>query len=120
MEEEQGFVERRRFPRYAVRYMAKVSKGEKDLFGTIIDISEGGLGILLPEIFPIGTELTLKIKSLIEGEISEIALNARLVWMHDEEFTNGMYRGGLEITEISQEALDMLKDHIQSLDEQGQ
>lgn len=115
------FIERRRHPRYEVRYVAKVWSQERDLCGTVIDISEGGVGILLPQVLSIGQELDLEIESIASGEkIKSIKFKARIVWMNEEEFLPGMYRGGLEISSISQEDLDALKDHIQALDEQGQ
>ena len=117
-----NFVERRLFPRYAVRYLAKVYLNEEMLCGTVINISEGGVGILLPKIIPVGDVLTLGIRNIIqkeegEEEDKEMKFKAKIAWL-SEESTDGMYRGGLEITDISEEILEKLIDHIQYLDDQ--
>ena len=120
--QDDNFVERRRFPRYAVHYLAKVYLKDEMLFGTVINISEGGVGIMLPNIIPAGTVLTLGIRSILPEEakeeaIKEINLKARIIWIK-EEIIDGMYRGGLEIIDISEEDLEILIAHIQYLDEQ--
>ncbi|MCK5706453.1 MAG: PilZ domain-containing protein [Candidatus Aureabacteria bacterium] len=117
--EKDNFVERRQFPRHAVRYIAKVFIDEEMLCGTIIDVSEGGLGILLPKVLPIGFELKLEIRNILSEESSEgLTFKAKIAWMNETESMKGMYRGGLEISEISEKSLDALKDHIQNLADQ--
>ena len=114
-----NFVERRRFPRYDVRYIAKVFLNDKMLCGTIINISEGGVGILLPKRLSINSVLGLKIRNILsEDESKTIDLKARIVWMNEKEIINGMYKAGLEIADISEEDLAILVEHIQYLEEQ--
>ena len=116
---ENNFIERRRHPRYEVRYIVKVWLDERILCGTVINISEGGAGILLPIVLPIGRIINLEIEGMPGGEaIEKIKLKAKIVWMHNEEFLPGMYRGGLEITDIDDRDLDILRSHIKKLKEQ--
>ena len=89
------------------------------LCGTVIDISEGGVGILLPKILKVGEILSLNIKSILETDPFAIKFKAKLKWMNDKESFEGMFRGGLEIDEISKGNLDKLREHIQYLDNQS-
>ena len=114
-------IERRRFPRYAVHYIAKVFLDDQMLCGTIINISEGGVGILLPKRLSINSVLDLKIRNILsEDESGSIDLKARIVWMNEEEIIDGMYRAGLEIVDSLEEDLEILVEHIQYLDEQSE
>lgn len=111
--------ERRRFPRYAVHYIAKVFLNDKMLCGTIINISERGIGILLPKRLSLNSVLGLKIRNILsEDESKGIDLKARIVWMNEKEIIDGMYRAGLEIVGSSEEDLEILVEHIQYLDGQ--
>ena len=107
-----NIVERRQFPRYAVRYAAKVYLDDKMLCGTIIDISKGGIGILLPKKFDIGNILDIGIRNLLnEKAINDIRFKLKIVWINKVDI-EGMYRAGLEIIEISEDNLEKLRKNI--------
>ena len=121
--QDDDFVERRRFPRYDVTYLAKVYLNDEMLCGTVINISKGGVGILLPKIIPAGNVLALEIRSILPEEakeeaIKEIKFKARIIWVKKEEIIDGMYRGGLDIIDISEEDFEILIEHIQYLNGQ--
>ena len=107
-----SFVDRRRFPRYAVRYLTKVHLNGSMLCGTIVDISEGGVGVLLPEKLDEGVLLDIEIsRVLVEEEVVETKFRARIVWISEMEIEK-MYRAGLEITEIAEDDLERLRENI--------
>ena len=78
----------------------------------------GGDRILLPKILKVGEILSLNIKSILDENPFAIKFKAKLVWMNDKESFEGMFRGGLDIEEISDDNLDKLREHIQYLDGQ--
>ena len=109
--------ERRRHPRYDVRYSADVTFNNELLCGTIINISKGGVGILLPKIVPVGEMLDLRLKTVVgNNEDLRIKLRAKIVWMKEKEFLPGFFRAGLEITEIREEDKKILEKHIEDLE----
>ena len=115
--DENKMKERRRHPRYDVRYTAKVWYENESLCGTVINISKGGVGILLPRIMEKGSVLQIEIESILGGEeIKHIKCKAKIVWLKEKEFLPGMFRAGLEIVEISDQDRNILDNHIKSLE----
>ena len=113
------FVDRRQFPRFKVHYLTDIYKGDRNIYATVIDISEYGIGIILPERFYPGDEIELRIRCKVEQDDetkTDIKMEAKVVWMGDKD-EKGMFKGGLEITEISEQDLAILKGNIQELAE---
>ena len=114
-----NLVDRRAHPRFKVNYLTEVYMGSEILFATVIDISEGGVGIMLPAKFYTGEVLNLRIKcslfnyiANIEVEEVNICLTAEVIWINKNE---NMYRAGLKIVDIDNLDLDRLKDNIRVL-----
>ena len=108
-------VDRRNLKRLNVRYIGHVYLDEKILCSTVININEKGVGIMIPKIIPEEQVLDIRMECHIKNdEKKDIQLKTQLVWMSQKN-ENGMYRAGLEITEISEKDLKILKEHIQYL-----
>ena len=113
------FVDRRRFPRFKVHYLTDVYLGDRNIYATVIDISENGVGIVLPEKFYPGDEIELRIRCKIgddDESKTDLKIEARVIWMGDKN-EKGMFPGGLEIVNISEKDLNILKNNIQLLAE---
>ncbi len=110
--------DRRASQRVKVDYLAEVYLGSEILFATAIDVSEEGIGIILPGKFYIGEMLNIRIKSTLQNPIEfdqenvNICLTAKVVWLkkHDK-----MYRAGLNIIDIEEADLDMLRKNIRDI-----
>jgi len=116
------FIDRRRFPRFNVHYLADVYMGDRNIYATVIDISQNGLGIILPEPFYVGDELELRIRCKIADDDdtkTDIRLGTKVIWI-GEKNEKGMYAGGLEIVEISDSDKEVLKANIQELAQEQQ
>ncbi|MBN1521461.1 MAG: PilZ domain-containing protein [Candidatus Aureabacteria bacterium] len=112
-------VDRRLYPRFKVHYLADVYLGNRNIYATVVDISEKGVGIILPERFYPGDEIELRIRCCIEGgdeKKTDVRLSARVVWI-GEKNEKGIYTGGLEIVDISEVDLDILRLNIAQLAE---
>jgi len=109
------FVDRRRFPRFLVHYLADVCLKDETFCATVIDISENGVGIILPQRFDIGEQIKIQLRpSLSNDKEDKISILANVIWIGNEN-EKGMFTCGLEIADISQEDLENLKNHINSL-----
>ena len=109
------FVEKRKHPRFEVQYLARISLEDKDLITTVIDISESGAGLMLPKGVPVGEELFIKVKcGPSRDKIRDIGLKAKIIWLN-EKSEEDFCKTGLQIMDISQEDLKILKRNIQEL-----
>ena len=111
------FVDRRRYPRFKVHYLADIYSGNEILYATVIDISEKGVGIMLPQKYYVDEDLDLRIRCKIEDDDekkTDIKLKSKVIWI-GEKNEKGMYVGGLEILEISEEDLEILRENIKEL-----
>jgi hypothetical protein len=110
--------DRRACPRLKVSFLAEVYMGTEILFATAVDISEDGIGIMLPGKFNIGERMNLRISSsLYRGpntgiEKINICLKAEVIWINKSA---GMYRAGLSITDIQPADMARLKENIRQL-----
>ncbi len=110
--------DRRLHPRYSVHYLCDVYLGSEVLFATVLDISEKGVGIILPKEFFENEMLNLKINCrLIDNENNRlekvnIYLRASVVWIKKD---GDLYKAGLKICDISYEDMAKLRDHINFL-----
>ena len=108
-------VEKRRHLRFYVHYLADVYLNDEIIYATVIDISEDGVGIILPDELNLGEVISIKITwRLNDDEKANIQFKAKLIWI-DEPNIKKTYTGGLEIINISNEDLDKLRKHIQVL-----
>ena len=75
-------VDKRQFPRFSVHYLADIYLHEKWLFATVIDISEGGIGIISAKPVNVGDILTLKIRCKLDNDPrANIQFDAKIVGM---------------------------------------
>ena len=115
-----NIMERRIKSRFSVEYITEVYKSNEILFSTVIDISESGLGILLPGKFDMGEILDLRVnyklreKLSSESERIDICLKAEIVWI---QRVDRRYRAGLSIVDISSGDLKRFKENINKLEE---
>ena len=108
-------VDKRQFPRFSVHYLADIYLHEKWLFATVIDISEGGIGIISAEPVNVGDILTMKIRCKLDNDPkANIQFDAKIVWVGNGN-EKMLHTCGLEIAEISQKDQNILRDHIQEL-----
>ena len=113
-------VEKRRYLRFYVYYLADVYLNDEIIYATVIDISEGGIGIILPQPLNIGEIINLKILwKLNNDEKADVQFKAKVIWIDGANIRN-MYAGGLEIIDISNENLDVLRRHIKELADQAE
>ena len=109
------FIEKRRHPRFSIHCLAEVLLAEEAISATAIDISEGGIGIIIPHQFNIGEDIKLLIKfgsPLSKKDYMEV--KAKVIWVGREN-EKKMYICGLEIIDISDDNLDLLRNQIQTL-----
>lgn len=121
MKEGIHFVEKRRYCRFNVHYLTDVYFHDEILYATVIDISEGGIGIIFPQKLNIGEKINLKIKhKLDDNNVREdIQFTAQVMWIEKSNIKE-MYAGGLEIVEISAENLELLRKQIRVLYERDE
>ena len=97
---EKPLVERRRHPRFKVRYFLIFDDDEKQSFGSVIDISQCGIGIVSSYDIPF-REMDCSIKfSIGNYKDTDICLCAGTVWKKGIIVKN-LYRSGLEISNIA-------------------
>ena len=113
-------AERRIATRLSVHYLTDIYLHDEIIYSTVIDISESGIGIVIPHKLHIDEELKLRLNCNLINEAHNdvekinIFLKARVIWIQEIAEKN-MYRTGLEINEISKDAFEKLQKHIQSL-----
>ena len=116
--DEYNLVDRRIHHRFRVSYLTEVYMGAEILFASVVDISEKGIGIMLPGQFYIGEVMNLRVKSSlyddnnIEEQEVNIGMTAEVVWINKQD---KMYKAGLKITSIDTADLLKLKRNIRSL-----
>ena len=92
--------------------------GAEILFATVVDISERGIGIMLPGQFYLGEVVNLRIKSSLYDEVNtteeevNICLTAEIMWIKKG---SRMYKAGLKVTNIDPSDLLKLKRNIRAL-----
>ncbi len=84
---------------------------------TVINISEIGIGIKLPIKLSVGEDLDIIIHCPCkENEIIDIKLKTIVVWL-ENECREGMFRTGIEIIDASEKNLNILRKHIQEMNQ---
>lgn len=86
--------------------------------GRVINASESGLLVYLPEKMEIGQHLRLKLFFVSGAELNTVEMLAEVVW-RDIHLGKGWgdYRSGVKFVDISSEDLDRLKNFLGSLSE---
>jgi c-di-GMP-binding flagellar brake protein YcgR len=109
--------EKRKHPRFSVDLPVEYLR--TDLFadhGRVMNASEGGLLLYLPEQMEIGTHLRLKLFFTMGSELNAIETLAEVVWVDVHlEKDWGDYRTGVRFVEISTEHMGKLKNFLKSL-----
>ncbi|MBN1521112.1 MAG: PilZ domain-containing protein, partial [Candidatus Aureabacteria bacterium] len=96
-----NFVEKRQHPRFNIHCLANVEMIDKTLEATAIDISEGGVGLIIPHHFSIGEVIKLQIRFQRPAEKkSTIETKAKVIWVGKEN-EKKLYSCGLEFMNIS-------------------
>lgn len=107
--------ERRSQKRFSVKYLAHVYLDEKILCSTVINITDKGIGILIPKDVPPDETLQIRMECRKGKETkTEVYLEATVVWTKEDK-RSGMFRAGLEISYISEENLNRLREHIEAI-----
>ncbi|MCK5706228.1 MAG: PilZ domain-containing protein [Candidatus Aureabacteria bacterium] len=113
-------IDRRHSPRFRVDYLANISSSFENIFATVIDISENGIGIILPKEFYVGDQINVSISSDLYQEKKpdlikfNINMETEIVWIKKDDDKN-MFRAGLKIISMEKEDLKKLRDHVNNL-----
>jgi c-di-GMP-binding flagellar brake protein YcgR len=84
----------------------------------VINASEGGLLVYLPEKMEIGQHLRLKLFFVSGSELNTIEMSTEVVWRDTHLGKNwGDYRSGVRFVDISTKDLNTLKTFLVSLSE---
>jgi hypothetical protein len=108
-------VELRRYLRFSVHYLAYVYFNNEIINANVIDISEGGLGIIIAKKMNFHDEFFIKFVFVVdEAHQSHVQLKARVIWIEEAKL-NSMYVAGMEITEIGHKDILVLKSLLDEL-----
>jgi hypothetical protein len=109
--------EKRKHPRFSVDLPVEYSRA--DLFveqGRVINASEGGLLLYLPEQMGMGNHLRLKLFFTMGSELNAIETVVEVIWVDMPlEKDREDYRMGVRFVEISTEDVGKLKNFLRSL-----
>jgi c-di-GMP-binding flagellar brake protein YcgR len=110
--------ERRGYPRFTVDLPIEYYQTNSPINhpGRVINASEGGLLVYLPEKIEIGQHLRLKLFFASGSELNTVEMLAEVVWrdIHLGK-DGGDYRCGVRFVDISTEGLERLKSFLMSL-----
>ncbi|MGB5065525.1 MAG: PilZ domain-containing protein [Candidatus Competibacter sp.] len=109
--------DRRQYERYSADfYLCVYKQHEEHLLGHVIDISLGGLKLLLgSEALRVGETMPLRMDTVLEsGPRESVEFYARTVWSGQDENFEG-YTAGLEFLDLSPQALKVMQDVINAL-----
>ncbi|MCJ7785637.1 MAG: PilZ domain-containing protein [Desulfobacterales bacterium] len=111
-------LERRKYPRFTVNLPIEYHRLDSSTryTGRVLNASEGGLLLYLPEQMEMGQDLKIKLFFTSGGELNTVELLAQVVWT-DIHLGKGWgdYRTGVMFTDISSENLNQLKNFLRSL-----
>jgi len=111
-------LERRKHPRFSVDLPIEYYPTDpaNTHSGRLINLSEGGLLVYLPEPMEIGQRLRMKLFFSAGSDLNAIEMATEVVWQDihlGKEW--GDYRFGLKFVDISLDDLNKLKDFLRSL-----
>jgi len=111
-------LERRKYPRFTVDLPIEYHRLDSSTryTGRVLNASEGGLLLYLPEQMEMGQDLKIKLFFTSGGELNTVELLAQVVWT-DIHLGKGWgdYRTGVKFIDISSENLNQLKNFLRSL-----
>jgi c-di-GMP-binding flagellar brake protein YcgR len=110
--------EKRGYPRFKVDLPIEYSQVDSPIgqAGRVVNASEGGLLVYLPEKMEIGQHLQLKLFFVSGSELNTIEMLTEVVWRDIHLGKNwGDYRSGVKFVDISTADLNRLKDFLVSL-----
>ena len=111
-------LERRKYPRFTVNLPIEYHRLDSSTryTGQVLNASEGGLLLYLPEQMEMGQDLKIKLFFTSGGELNTVELLAQVVWT-DIHLGKGWgdYRTGVKFIDISSENLNQLKNFLRSL-----
>ncbi|MBN1521833.1 MAG: PilZ domain-containing protein, partial [Candidatus Aureabacteria bacterium] len=111
-------LERRCCARLPVKYLAQLANGNKNIYATVVNISEKGLGIRIPHCLIIGDRINMKVNCYFSfgNNILEqfyVYLKVQVVWVLEE--SENVYLVGLKILDSYNDSIHKLKNHLQIL-----
>ena len=111
-------VERRTYQRVQVKYLAHINDSDGNLYATVLNISEKGLGLRSPHNFAPDQILNLKVNcyySFGDNVIEQfyIYLKAQVIWSLPER--ENVFISGLRILGSYNDGIHKLKNHLQIL-----
>jgi c-di-GMP-binding flagellar brake protein YcgR len=111
-------LERRKYPRFTVNLPIEYHRLDSSTryTGRVLNASEGGLLLYLPEQMEMGQDLKIKLFFTSGVELNTVELLAQVVWT-DIHLGKGWgdYRTGVKFIDISSENLNQLKNFLRSL-----
>ena len=110
--------EKRKYPRFNVDLPAKYSRTSLFFkFGRVVNASEGGLLVYLPEEMGIGQRLALKLFFPDQSELNTVKASVQVVWMdiHMRKDWTWDYETGVRFVDISPEDMAILKNFLITL-----
>jgi len=109
--------EKRKHPRFDVDLPVEYSRTDLAVYhGRVINVSEGGLLVYLPEKMEVGQHLRMKIFFSSDFGLHTIETVTKVVWLDIHlEKDWGDYRTGVRFVDISLEDLNNLKNFFRSL-----
>jgi c-di-GMP-binding flagellar brake protein YcgR len=110
--------EKRGHPRFKVDLPIEYSQVDSPIgqAGRVVNASEGGLLVYLPEKMEIGQHLQVKLFFVSGSELNTIEMLTEVVWRDIHLGKNwGDYRSGVKFVDISTADLNRLKDFLVSL-----
>ena len=93
-------IERRRYQRYKAEFGVTIHKGNEIISATMIDISEGGIGVITENVLLPGTEVYIKFQ-----DIDDYSIHGTVKWAFILNKSDRIsYRIGIEANSILIEA----------------
>ena len=104
-----NFSERREHPRFKIKYPTILYLKNKTMSVLTVDISEGGIGIILTHQIPPGEIFKLKIRCALENnDNKDMNIKAKVIWC--KYIGEGEYSAGLKIMKYLDE-----KKHLERI-----
>jgi c-di-GMP-binding flagellar brake protein YcgR len=110
--------EKRKYPRVNVDLPAKYSRTNLFFkFGRVVNASEGGLLVHLPEEMGVGQRLALKLFFPSQSEFNTLETFVQVVWkdVHLRKDWTWDYRTGVKFLDVTQEHIAKLKNFLMNI-----
>ena len=110
--------ERRKYPRFDVDLPVKYLRADVPVSsnGRVMNLSEGGLLIHLPDPMETGQELKLNLSFFMDSALDSVEAMSEVVWSEIHLFEPwGDYRSGIRFTAMSEKDSSKLKDFMRNL-----